>query len=145
MIGKGCVKTYPPNGLGEVACDKLWKEAREIYVGDKMAEAEQIHVEKSDPSVDLDICYRPEIYKSRGWCKLATDKNKWGICSPSCAYFVGLVCLTHYKMLLEALTFHTQHGNFSISSRNQLLALPTNMISICELGICGPSSCKHLP
>ena len=61
-----------------------------MLTGNKMENAEQIHVFKSNPLEDPDICYKPEIYKSKGWCKLAVGSNAWGICSPSCKYFVSL-------------------------------------------------------
>ena len=104
----GCAETFPPNAHDEDACDNVWKKARKalkkkankekdkkFFLG-KMENAEQIHVYKSPLAHPSEvqiyaICYKPEIYKSKGWCTLATDSQAWGICSPSCRYFVGLL------------------------------------------------------
>jgi hypothetical protein len=29
-------------------------------------------------------CYNPNIYTKKGWCELADDPSKWGVCSPMC-------------------------------------------------------------
>ena len=104
----GCVTTFPPNNLGEAVCDQVWDEARliimKLVVGNSIAlgtwkNAEQIHVINTNADgtlADTDICYKPQIYKDNGWCKLATDKSAWGICYSSCIYFVRLVFFCVY-------------------------------------------------
>ena len=29
-------------------------------------------------------CYKPELWRRKGWSKLADDRKKWGFCSSSC-------------------------------------------------------------
>ena len=104
----GCSKIFPPNAnhLDEGACRNLWKQAKKEFMNlpdaikrinkyiNIFKRADQIHVENGNSPEDPYVCYRPEVYKARGWCEVATKPKTartWGICSPSCKYFVSLV------------------------------------------------------
>ena len=61
--------------LDENACTRHWSaaEAKDRRIRD----AHRI-------TVDNKYCYNPNIYSTKGWCELADDESKWGICSVSC-------------------------------------------------------------
>ena len=114
---KGCAKKYPPNAdhLNEGTCKGLWKEAKKVFMNrplaithmkeyvEKFKQTEQIHVENPDSQAGPDIYYRPKVYKSKGWCEVAgvtKTAKTWGICSPSCNYFVSVIIpqVTYYLL-----------------------------------------------
>ena len=75
--------------LGEEdQCNAYWKAAQKIMLT-KLSDAPlQREFRAANRLIvkDLDIiCYRPELFRNKGWCKLPrTDPGKWGFCSSGC-------------------------------------------------------------
>ena len=75
--------------LGEEdQCNAYWKAAQKIMLT-KLNDAPLWREFKAANRLfvkDLDkICYRPELFRNKGWCKLpGTDPGKWGFCSSGC-------------------------------------------------------------
>ena len=93
-----CHSEYPLNWertngirsfLGEEdQCNAYWKAAQKIMLT-KLSDAPlQREFRAANRLIvkDLDIiCYRPELFRNKGWCKLPrTDPGKWGFCSSGC-------------------------------------------------------------
>ena len=57
-------------------CKQYWEEAVKLDPS-KIKTAHRIEV-------DGKYCYNPSIYSKKGWCELADDPSKWGVCSPMC-------------------------------------------------------------
>ena len=77
------------SSLGEEdQCNAYWKASQKIMLTKLEDAAIQRAFKAADRLIvkDLDIaCYRPELFKNKGWCKLPrTDPGKWGFCSSSC-------------------------------------------------------------
>ena len=78
--------------LGEEdECKGYWKDAERVLwmfpnlnfnLQKEFKAARKIKI--SDQSLLLKTCYRPELFANMGWCKLASDKRKWGFCSSGC-------------------------------------------------------------
>ena len=79
-----------PNKLGkEDECNAYWRAATDVMFPDSK------RVQRDFPDLQREFkaahrikvngkyCYRSELWRNKGWCKLA-DYRKWGFCSSSC-------------------------------------------------------------
>ena len=93
-----CHSEYPlewerANGIRSILgeedqCNAYWKAAQKIMLTKLKDAPLQRAFRDADRLIvkDLDItCYRPELFRNKGWCKLPrTDPGKWGFCSSGC-------------------------------------------------------------
>ena len=67
--------------LSDKQCDEYWEEAVRLGsrnpFGSNIRNADRIKIDNS-------YCYNRNKYSSKGWCELAEDSRKWGVCSPMC-------------------------------------------------------------
>ena len=72
------------NELGkEDECNAYWSEAERVMAQkfDNVLKREFQAAHRI--LINGKYCYKSELWKSKGWCKLA-DNMKWGFCSSSC-------------------------------------------------------------
>ena len=68
--------TKPDTTMHDIdTCDQYWQAA--VGTDYRISTAHRI-------KVDSKYCYNRAIYSTKGWCELADDDSKWGVCSPSC-------------------------------------------------------------
>ena len=80
--------------LGEEdKCNAYWKAATNIMLTKSIDIALKREFKKAHKIVvDGQHCFRPELFKDKGWCKItdefppppARESTKWGFCSSSC-------------------------------------------------------------
>ena len=73
-----------PNQLGkEDECNAYWKAANDVMFPKSDIVLQREFKAAHRILVNGKYCYKSELWKSKGWCKLA-DNMKWGFCSSSC-------------------------------------------------------------
>ena len=78
-------------------CNQYWQDA--VGTDDRISTAHRI-------KVDDKYCYNQAIYSTKGWCELADDESKWGVCSPMCDRDFMLVKFYSYETLNDCLLFY---------------------------------------
>ena len=68
----------------EGECNAYWDAANRVML-EKLEDSvlQEEFNEAARIKIDGKYCYKPELYRNKGWCKLADYKN-WGFCSSSC-------------------------------------------------------------
>ena len=73
-----------PNQLGkEDECNAYWKAANDVMFPDADGVLQREFKAGRRIKVNGKYCYKSELWRNKGWCKLA-DYRKWGFCSSSC-------------------------------------------------------------
>ena len=70
----------------EDECNAYWDAANKIMSEKENSMSERMSREfraANRIKVGAKYCYKPELWRNKGWCKLA-ENMKWGFCSSSC-------------------------------------------------------------
>ena len=72
------------NELGkEDECNAYWKAANDVMFPKSDIVLQREFKAAHRIQVNGKYCYKSELWRNKGWCKLA-DYRKWGFCSSSC-------------------------------------------------------------
>ena len=102
-----CKTTYPINAIGQLfdsmydepTCTRYWQEA--VTIDNRIHTAHRIKVNDA-------YCYNPNILDpNKGWCHIANDPLKWGVCSPMCHQTFMQVCLIRIHLTTHKFKYLT--------------------------------------
>ena len=83
----------------EPTCTRYWQEA--VTIDNRIHTAHRIKVNDA-------YCYNPNILDpNKGWCHIANDPLKWGVCSPMCHQTFMQVCLIRIKLTTHKFKYLT--------------------------------------
>ena len=109
---QGCLATNPADVQwidkhdmwSEEKCEKIWGKAEKAIK--KAYKTNTIHRVMKEGK----YCYNPQIYSKKGWCKMADDEYKWGICSESCSLEVIKVSNYHSLRFTNSRNYNNAIG-----------------------------------
>ena len=80
-------------------CNRYWQEA--VAIDNRIHTAHRI-------KVNNEYCYNPNILDpTKGWCEIAYDPRKWGVCSPMCQQTFMKVCVIRINLTIPKFKYIT--------------------------------------
>ena len=102
--------------MEETECEQLWDKANQKILEYGKDKIKEIFRTVYRLKMNGKYCYKPELFKEKGWCVVAKsspdasaispDKQSWGFCSTSCSIkFMKAMNYYSYTIIISSLTF----------------------------------------